>query len=73
MKSWHFKEDGASMRCGFCDDFLRCCWTKFGSEMRVFHDLLTDLNRSKVLTLSRDRMSGMTSLGIKAGGIGASD
>lgn len=52
-----------SMRCGFCNDKLWCFWTKSGSEMRAFHDLLTHLSRTMFLTLSRNRISETSSLG----------
>lgn len=59
--------------CCFCDDFLRWLSTKVGSEMRVFQDLLTHLNRVRVLTQSKDRISVMRSPGMNAGGDGEVD
>jgi hypothetical protein len=44
------------VRCGFCEDILRCSSTKVGSEMRLFHDLLTHLNCTMAFTLSWDRI-----------------
>jgi len=37
---------------------------KIGSEMRVFHDLLTHLNSTMVLRLRRIRISAMSSSGM---------
>ncbi|PNY00668.1 hypothetical protein L195_g023953 [Trifolium pratense] len=51
------------VRCGFCEDALRCFSTKFDSDVRAFHDLLTHLNCTMVFTLSRDRISAMRLMG----------
>jgi hypothetical protein len=56
------------MRRGFCEDLLRCFWTKVGSETSVFHDLLTHLNRMMDLTLKNDKISTMSSLGMNTNG-----
>lgn len=49
-------------RLGFCDcDFWRCNFTKMGSEIRVFHDLFTHLNRTTDFTGRNESTSAMRS------------
>lgn len=55
--------DEHSVMCGFCDDFLRCIWTKMGSEMSEFHDLLTHLSFVRDFTSRKDRISATRSWG----------
>jgi hypothetical protein len=53
-----------SVKSGFRDgDLLRCNFTKAGSEMSVFQDLLTHLSRTRNFTLRKDKTSLMRLFG----------
>jgi hypothetical protein len=57
-----------SVKSGFrIDDLLRCNFTKVGSEIRVFQDLLTHLNRTRDLTGRKESNSAMRSSGRTVG------
>jgi hypothetical protein len=56
-----------SVKCELFDfDFLRWNFTKLGSEMRVFQELLTHLNRRRDFTGSNDKNSAKRSSGTDA-------
>lgn len=53
-----------SVKSGFHDaDLLRCNFTKAGSEMSVFQDLLTHLSHTRKFTLRKDKILLMRSFG----------